>query len=262
MADNHLERVRKQFSRTAEAYARLMRGTQAEGLSGLVAVSRAAPSDRVLDVACGPGFLSMEFAKHCAQVVGFDATDAFLELARAEAARRGLSNIRFEDGDAEHLPFQEGTFEIVSCRAAFHHFSRPACVLAEMARVNERAGRIVIADLLGSEDPRQAELHDHIEQLCDPTHVRALPVSEFERMFASAGLRIAFQRRGTLDYDLEEWISHGAPEDRERHEIVSLMESCLADDRAGLRVRRESGRLRFSHQGVAFVLEHAVASAT
>jgi SAM-dependent methyltransferase len=204
----------------------------------------------------------MEFAKHCANIIGFDATETFIELARAEAARRGLSNIQFAEGDAEHLPFQAGTFAIVSCRAAFHHFSRPASVLAEMARVAAPAGRIVIADLLGSEDPRQAELHDHIEQLCDPTHVRALPVSEFERLFASAGLRIAFQRRATLDYDLEEWISHGAPEDRVRSEIVSLMESCLADDRAGLRVRREAGRLRFSHHGVAFVLEHATASTT
>jgi len=119
----------------------------------------------------------------------------------------------------------------------------------------------VIADLIGSDDPRQAALHDHLEQLCDPTHVRALPVSEFERMFAAAGLRIAFQRRGTLDYDLEEWISHGAPEDDVRREIVSLMESCLGDDRAGLRVRRECGRMRFSHHASAFVLERATASA-
>jgi ubiquinone/menaquinone biosynthesis C-methylase UbiE len=262
MVDDHLERVRKQFSRTAEVYARLMLATQAEGLSGLVAISRATTNDHVLDVACGPGFLTMEFAKHCANVIGFDATETFIELARAEAARRGLTHIQFEHGDAEHLPFQNSTFSIASCRAAFHHFSRPASVLAEMARVTAPAGRIVIADLLGSEDPRQAELHDHIEQLCDPTHVRALPVSEFERIFACAGLRIAFQRRGTLDYDLEEWISHGAPEDRVRSEIESLMESCLSDDRAGLRVRRESGRLRFSHHGVAFVLEHAIASAT
>ena len=262
MVDDHLERVRKQFSRTAEVYARLMLATHAKDLSGMVAISRATPSDRALDVACGPGFLSMEFAKHCADVVGFDATDAFIELARAEAARRGLGNIRFEHGDAEHLPFREEMFEIVSCRAAFHHFSRPACVLAEMGRVMAPAGRIVIADLIGGEDPRQATLQDHIEQLCDPTHVRALPVSEFERMFAAAGLRVVFQRHGTLDYDLEQWISHGAPEDHVRREIVSLMESCLEDDRAGLKVRRESGRLRFSHHGAAFVLERAVACAT
>jgi SAM-dependent methyltransferase len=179
-------------------------------------------------------------------------------LLSAEAARRGLQNIRFQYGDAEQLPFADGSFQIVSCRAAFHHFSRPSRVLAEMVRVTSREGRIVVADLLGSEDPAQAKLHDHIEQLCDPTHVRALPVSEFERMFAEVGLRITAQPRSTIDYDLDEWISHGAPEEGARLEIVSLMESCLADDRAGLRVRREGNRLRFSHRGAAFVLERAI----
>ena len=203
----------------------------------------------------------MAFAKHSAEVVGFDATDAFIELARAEAAQRGLRNVRFQHGDAEQLPFSDGHFDIVSCRAAFHHFSRPARVLAEMIRVLATAGRVVVADLLGSEEPEQARLHDRIEQLCDPTHVRALPISEFKRIFAAFGLRIAAKRHGTIDYDLEEWISHGAPEEAARREILSLMESCLADDRAGLRVRREGGRLRFSHHGAAFVLERQIETA-
>ena len=261
MGDHHLERVRAQFTRTAEIYARLVRTSQEQTLSSMVAMSRATPSDHVLDVACGPGFLSMAFAEHCADVVGFDATNAFIELARAEAAKRGLRSVRFEHGDAEQLPFADGHFSIVSCRAAFHHFSHPARVLAEMIRVLETSGRIVVADLLGSEDPEQAKLHDHIEQLCDPTHVRALSISDFKRIFAAAGLRITAERHGTIDYDLEEWISHGAPEDGARREILSLMESCLADDRAGLRVRREGGRLRFSHHGAAFVLERQIETA-
>lgn len=257
MPDDHLAEVRKQFTRTAEVYAQLVQRTQERGLAGLVAISGAVATDRVLDVACGPGFLTMEFAKRCAAVVGFDATDAFVDLARAEAARRGLANIHFQHGDAEQLPFADASFDAVSCRAAFHHFSQPTRVLAEMVRVAAPAGRIVIADLLGSEDATKAGFHDRIEQLCDPTHVRALPASEFERMFVEAGLRIVRQPSSTLDYDVEEWISHGAPSDDIRRKILLLMESCLEDDRAGLRVRREDGRLRFSHYAVAFVLERA-----
>ena len=257
MTDDHLERVRAQFTRTAEAYARLMQTTQERGLAGLVALSGAGAGDRVLDVACGPGFLTMAFAQRCAQAVGFDATDAFIELARAEAARRGLTNLRFEHGDAEQLPYPDGAFEVVACRAAFHHFPRPARVLAEMVRVLAPGGRVVVADLLGSEDPDKAGLHDRIERLCDPTHVRALPVSELERSFAAAGLQIAVQRESSLDYDLEEWLSHGAPGDDARSEIVALMETCVDVDRAGLRVRREDGRVRFSHYGAAFVLQRA-----
>jgi ubiquinone/menaquinone biosynthesis C-methylase UbiE len=249
-----LTRIREQFTRTAEVYARLMQTTQERGLVGLVKLSGAGAKDRVLDVACGPGFLSMAFAARCGEVVGFDATDAFLDLARAAAAQRGLANIHFQCGDAEHLPFAEASFEVVSCRAAFHHFPRPARVLSEMRRVLAPGGRIVVADLLGSEDPRAAKLHDEVERLCDPTHVRALPVSEFERLFEQAGLRVAANPRSTLDYDLEEWISHGAPQDAARREIVARMESWVDGDPAGLCVRREDGRLRFTHQGAAFVL--------
>jgi ubiquinone/menaquinone biosynthesis C-methylase UbiE len=257
MTDEHLAEVRKQFTRTAEVYARLTQSTQERGLAGLVAISGAGATDRVLDVACGPGFLTMAFAKRCAEVVGFDATDAFVELARAEAARRELANIHFQHGDAEQLPFADASFEVVSCRAAFHHFSQPTRVLAEMVRVSTPAGRIVVADLLGNEDATKAGFHDRIEQLCDPTHVRALPASEFGRMFVEAGLRIVSQPCSTIEYDVEEWISHGAPADDVRRKILSLMESCLEDDRAGLRVRREDGRLRFSHYGMAFVLQRA-----
>ena len=58
----------------------------------------------------------------------------------------------------------------------------------------------------------------------------------------------------TLDYDLEDWIAHGAPDASARDEIISLMESCLENDRAGLRVRREDANIRFSHRAAAYVL--------
>ena len=64
-----------------------------------VVVSLSGEADRSLDVACGPGFLTLAFAKRCAEATGFDATDAFLTLARAEAKERGLANVVFEHGD-------------------------------------------------------------------------------------------------------------------------------------------------------------------
>jgi len=104
---------------------------------------------------------------------------------------------------------------------------------------------------------KQAELHDRIERLCDPTHVRALPESEFARLAAGVGLTTIHQVRSTLDHDLDEWITHGAPGKAARREIISLMESCLADDRVGLHVRHEDAKLHFTHQVVVFVFKRA-----
>ena len=254
MVDAHLERIRAHFGRTAETYARLMRSTQEAGLVGLVRLSRASAQERVLDVACGPGFLTLAFATVVTEAIGFDATDEFLALAATEAERRGLTNVAFEHGDAEQLPYDDGSFDLVVCRAAFHHMPRPEQILSEMVRVTNPRGRILIADLLGSEDPNKAALHDGIERRCDPTHVRALPASELQALFRAAQLTVAREVYGTMDYDLEQWISSGEAEPAARAEIISLMESCLKHDHADLRVRRENGRLCFSHRTAAFLL--------
>ena len=261
MADAPLAGIQAQFTRTAEVYARMRQTSDERGHAALVALLDPPPGARGLDVACGPGFLTLALARRCGEVVGFDATDAFLALARAEAARLGLAHVRFEQGDAEALPFADASFDRVTCRAAFHHFPRPERVLAEMARVTAPSGRLLVADLLGSEDPAQARLHDAVERLTDPTHARALPKSELLRCIAGAGLRPVHVFESKLDYDLEEWIAHGAPPERARQEIVARMESWLDGDPAGLAVRREGGKLRFTHRTAAFLLEHATAGA-
>ena len=158
MADSseQIDRIRKQFTRQADAYIRSRQATNVAGLLGLVALSGAQRTERVLDVACGPGFLTMAFATRCASAFGLDATDAFLERARAEAASRGLANIEFRAGDAERLPFPDASFDVVSCRAAFHHFARPERVLGEIKRVLAANGRIVVADMIATEDPMKA----------------------------------------------------------------------------------------------------------
>jgi ubiquinone/menaquinone biosynthesis C-methylase UbiE len=254
MADAHLDRVRTQFARQADAYARMAQTRDERALEALVAIAGTRPEHRVLDVACGPGFLTLAFAARCAEAVGVDATPEWRERAQAEAARRGLENVRFETGDAEALRFDAGTFDRVACRAAFHHFPRPERVLAEMKRVARPEGRLLLADMLGSDDPSRATLHDRIERLCDPTHVRALPPAEFARLFAEAGLEPEREIPSSIDYDAEEWMAHGGPGEGTAREIVALLEGAIEGDRAGLRVRREDGRLRFTHRVAVFLL--------
>jgi ubiquinone/menaquinone biosynthesis C-methylase UbiE len=254
MSDSHVERVRAQFTRQAETYAAMTQTRDEAGLRGLVAISGAGPRDRVLDVACGPGFLTMAFARSCASARGVDATPAFLERARRVAAERGISNVSFAPGDVNALPEPDGGYEVVACRAAFHHFQDPARVLAEMARVTRPGGTLLVADMLGAEEASQAALHDRIEQLCDPTHVRALPLTELERLFRAQRLEPVRSATAELYYDAEEWIAHGGPDAATAARILELLEASMDGDRAGLAVYRKDGRLRFRHRTAAFVL--------
>jgi ubiquinone/menaquinone biosynthesis C-methylase UbiE len=250
----HVDRVRAQFNRQADAYAEMQVVRDRRMLEFLAGISGVGPEDRVLDVACGPGFMTMAFAERAARVVGIDITDRFLESARAEAARRGLTNVTFLQGNVENLQLEPGSFRIALCRFAFHHFPRPELVLAEMKRVLTRDGRIVLADMLASEDPEKAGYHNRIERLCDPTHAEALSESRFRRMFGDLGLRVAFEIKGETTYALVDWLRHGGPGPEATQEIEALMRDSIDVDRSGLQVRIENDAIHFTHTGATFVL--------
>ena len=249
-----MEKIQDQFTRQADAYSRMQQTRDEKGLRGLVALAAISNSDRVVDVACGPGFLTMAFAEKCEHVLGVDATGEFLRRARREADSRHIHNIAFAPGDANHLDLEDGTFDCASCRAAFHHFPDPARVLGEMRRVVRPGGKILVADMLASRDPEQASLHNRIEKLCDPTHTRALADTEFEQLFREAGLEVLQRPTSKIHYELEEWLGHGGPNEEAAREIRRLFEASLDDDRSGLKVRREGKDLKFTHQAAAFLL--------
>jgi SAM-dependent methyltransferase len=113
---------------------------------------------------------------------------------------------------AEHLPFEDESFDVVVCRIAAHHFPDIAAAVTEMARVSRRL--LVIDDLLfDGEDVEEAH------RLRDPTHIRSLTDDEWRELITAAGfeveqVQIFDQRR----LDLEPWLERVEvpAEDRER----------------------------------------------
>jgi ubiquinone/menaquinone biosynthesis C-methylase UbiE len=250
----NLETVQSQFRRQAEAYSAMRVVTDPDFLASIVSISGVGKSDRVLDVASGPGFVAMAFAPHCDRVVGIDATDRFVERATREAATRRLHNAAFVLGDVERIAFPENSFDIAVCRFAFHHFPRPANVLAEMRRVVRPGGRLVIVDMVAAEDADKAAYHNEVERLCDPSHARALSASEFERMFSEQGFDLTYKQTIKSSYSIEEWIAHGAPPAENAARIHELMAASIAGDKSGLNVRRVNETLHFSHTGASYVI--------
>ena len=101
----------------------------------------------VLEVAPGPGFLSIEMAKGGnLRVTGLDISNTFVELARRNAASAGV-RVDFRHGNASQMPFEEGSFDFLVCRAAFKNFTDPAGALREMRRVLKPGRKGVIIDL-------------------------------------------------------------------------------------------------------------------
>jgi ubiquinone/menaquinone biosynthesis C-methylase UbiE len=103
--------------------------------------------DKVLDVACGPGNFSRQFAQDAGEdglVVGLDGSQTMLERGAAELRRSGVGNLALVRGDATALPFVDGAFDGVCCFAAIHLFADPFAALDEMTRVLRPGGRIAL----------------------------------------------------------------------------------------------------------------------
>ena len=257
MSHDPMDRIREQFTRQGAAYAKLEYVSHAKGLKAILAMAEASQADRVLDVACGPGFIAMAFAEVCAEVVGVDATDSFLQMAREESKRRNLQNLRFVEGDVTQMEFEDNAFDIAVCRAAFHHFPDPASVLHEMKRVVRPGGRLLVMDMLASEDPDKAAYHQRLEVLCDPTHAKALSPSAFESLFTNCGITITAQHDGQSKYAVEEWIAHGGPTETDAETLRALLRACLDQDHAGIPVWEEDDTLMMAHPGKSYVLRRS-----
>src|ERR1700730_5531551 len=103
------------------------------------------PGSRVLDVACGTGNTALPAARAGASVTGVDIATNLLDQARKRAAAEGLE-IRFEEGDAEHLPCPDQAFDVVLTMFGAMFAPRPDVVAAELIRVCKPGGLIAMAN--------------------------------------------------------------------------------------------------------------------
>jgi ubiquinone/menaquinone biosynthesis C-methylase UbiE len=204
---DHLNRVADEFTRQARNFdAWAVKADERVG-ERFAAALGAASRGKLLDVACGPGVVSAALAPHAASVVAFDATIQMLEKAKARCAKAGLTNVEFKSGDAEQLPFADATFDGVVTRLAIHHFANPQRALDQMFRVLRPGGVAVIVDAISSEDATESSLHNAIERLRDPSHVRMLPASEIDAAIRRAGFRGLEHASWNMDRELEEWLA-------------------------------------------------------
>jgi SAM-dependent methyltransferase len=133
------------------AMGRVAKGVLGPGMADERRIARLllglARGDGVLDVACGPGNFSRDFARAVGPeglVVGIDASRPMLERAVPETERSGLDNVVYVHGDASALPFRDASFDAVCCFAALNLFAEPFEALDDMTRVLTPGGRIAI----------------------------------------------------------------------------------------------------------------------
>jgi ubiquinone/menaquinone biosynthesis C-methylase UbiE len=175
---------------TARWYDRTTRKDMPEFKTLAQRIAAAVPSGgAVLEVAPGPGFLSIELAKRGLQVRGVDISKTFVEIAQRNAATDGVQ-AQFEVGNAAALPQEDGVVDFVVCRAAFKNFTEPVKALSEMRRVLRPGGTALLIDM--RRDVKVEELK---------RYVAGLGVSQLNRWFMMLVFRGMLIKRA---YRLEE----------------------------------------------------------
>lgn len=151
----------------------------------LVRLADVTPGDRVLDVGCGPGYLTALAAEAAApngSAVGVDPSPPMVEQARRV---RGTANCSFEQGRAEALEAGDGSFDVVVSSLAVHHIPEEvrATAFAEVFRVLRPGGRVLLADFR----PPRRRLARRLVGAAAGEGMRDNPVERIAPMLAEVG---------------------------------------------------------------------------
>jgi SAM-dependent methyltransferase len=181
------------WSRRANAFRESPTHREGPDLDLLVEWCEPGPDVKVLDVATGGGHVARRLRSEGCTVVTVDPAPGMEPDVVAPA---------------EALPFEDGSFDVVACRIAAHHFDDIRQAVAEMARVAQRL--VVIEDNVFLDERIEAA-----ERLRDPTHVRCYSEEEWKEMLVGAGLEVEQMEQLERPRVVEDWLSRvETPPDR------------------------------------------------
>jgi len=145
-------------------YARITRNDVANRANVIRTIRQSLPNGgTVLEVAPGPGYLSIELAKTGSySITGLDISKTFVDIAQAKAKEAGVT-VDFRQGNASAMPLDSSRFDFIVCRAAFKNFSDPVGAMNEMYRVLKPSGTALIIDL--NPDVSSVEVNSYVKAM-------------------------------------------------------------------------------------------------
>jgi SAM-dependent methyltransferase len=195
------------WSSRAQAFRDSPSHREGPDLDVLVEMCEPAEGVKILDVASGGGHVARRLRDAGCIVVTLDPAPGM----RADVVAR-----------AESLPFDDGSFDVVTCRIAAHHFDDVRAAVAEMARVAQRI--VVIEDNLFVD-----ERVEEAERLRDPTHVRCYSEDEWKEMLTDVGLEVeraeTFERRR----DVDDWLARVETPVEDGERVRELLDARIED---------------------------------
>lgn len=199
--------VSRQFSPRAAAYVQSAVHAQGEDLKELAEFAQTGGFKRALDLGCGGGHASFAIAPHVGEVTAYDLSAEMLSAVAEEAARRGLANLKTQQGTVEKLPFADAGFDFAVTRLSAHHWHDIRAGLREARRVLKRGASAMFMDVFAPPDFLLDTFLQTFEMLRDPSHVRDYSIAEWTDMLREAGFDPAPATKRRIHIDFASWIA-------------------------------------------------------
>jgi ubiquinone/menaquinone biosynthesis C-methylase UbiE len=163
---------------------------------------------RILDAACGTGLLLQQFAQRipCAELYGVDASEGMLAQARLSQVQVQFVQASLHAEKAAGLPYEAGSFDLITCTNALHNVEDPQGVLHGLAELLAPQGQFVIEDFARRTFPFPWRLFEWFTRKRDPQHVQAYILEEAQQFCQEAGLSVLTAKNFPIDSVWRGWI--------------------------------------------------------
>ena len=195
----------ERFSARAKAYVESPEHKNGYDLNRLLELAQPKNNWKTLDIATGGGHTALRFAPFVREIIVSDITPQMLIAAEEHLLSQGINNAQFEIADAEALPFDDGSFDLATCRIAPHHFPDAATFVREAWRVLKPGGLFLMQDQVVPENRIDAGYVNAFEKLRDPSHHKVYNESEWLDMFHEAGFDIWHSEVFPKRHDFLNW---------------------------------------------------------
>ena len=223
MSDEQKSKVQNQFGAAADGYATSEIHARGQSLKLLVELVKPQPDWIALDIGTGAGHTALTMAPYVARVIASDLTAEMVAKAAELARSRGVTNLESKAADAEALPFDDGTFDLVTCRLAFHHFPNPRQAIGEFVRVLKPNGVLGFTDNITVPDKQAAGYYNAIEKLRDPSHHWVYPLVRLHSMLEQAGLQVAAVRELSKELEFQQWADRQHVPEADKGKLLEMM---------------------------------------
>lgn len=248
---NHNDTVKKSFKKQAEKFS-AYHMSKTEYTDYLMKRIGAKKTEHALEVAAGTCICGRALASFVKDITCLDLTEEMLAQGKKLAAESQIKNIYFQTGNAEELPYDSESFDLVVTRLSFHHFVNPEKPFGEMKRVLKKGGKLVIWDMEAVEEDLR-KMDDRIEKMRDPSHIRILSREEFEEMFKKDFV-LQCEETILVPVNLKSWMElTGTPENVQK-EITNLMKAELAgSSKTGFSPYNKESQIMFDHRWLLLI---------